>query len=259
MLPNHSHSQSHPHLLILSKFVSRFPDQPNQTATQLPTWKCFQKSFAKLKKSSGDQNRTQKSDPKMDFHNGEPLFFGLQSWNSTHELVQKKHQLAPWTWCRAVRSKKSTFQLLCARRRPRLEPTMHPGVIGAWNNDGNGDLQKSQQCVIETINVCKKHDRFFSPFEFTDVHWISPTLSANRLAFRTSILGCHNLPIPSSQLLRLTRGSAPTRLWVLPRGAPAGSKQCEMWTHGVGENDSAIRWKCALCKPPNKMFHTLGR
>ena len=68
---------------------------------------------------------------------------------------------------RAVRSKKSTLQLLCARRRPRLEPTMHPGVTG---NDGNGDLQKSQQCVIETINVCKKHDRIFSPFEFTESH-----------------------------------------------------------------------------------------
>lgn len=90
MLPNHSHNQSHPHLLILSQFVSRFPDQPNQTATQLPTWKCFQKSFAKVKKSSGDQNRTQKSDPKIDFHNGDPLF------------LDSNHEILPMNWCKII-------------------------------------------------------------------------------------------------------------------------------------------------------------
>ena len=166
MLPNHSHNQSHPHLLILSQFVSRFPDQPNQTATQLPTWKCFQKSFAKVKKSSGDQNRTQKSGPKIDVHNGEPLFLGLQSWNSTHELVQNNHQLAPWTWSR------------CQIKKIHAPTTLRPSKAPSWTNHASRcDWQWWQWWSSKVTAVCHwNHKRlqktwsYFSPFEFTESH-----------------------------------------------------------------------------------------
>lgn len=166
--------------------------------------------------------------------------------------MQNNHQLAPWTWCRAVRSKKSTFQLLCARRRPRLEPTMHPGVTG---NDGNGDLQKSQHCVIETINVCKKHDRIFSPFEFTESH---PLFLRIDWHFERKFWGVttSQSPVPNcfdSRGVLRQQDSGFFHAGHLPgqNNVKCEPTALEKTIRRFAEN--------ALSKPPNKMFHTLGR
>ena len=110
---------------FLSHFV-RFADQPNQTATQLPRWKCFQKSFAKviIYYHLADENRM----PALALGKFYPWIGAMGN-----------HQVAPWTWCRAVQKIHApTGSNYSAPKAPSW--TMQPGVIGNDANDGSGDL-----------------------------------------------------------------------------------------------------------------------
>ena len=97
---------------------------------------------------------------------------GCQPWlleNFTHELVQ--WVITRWHLGHGVAlSKKSTLQPAptTLRRRPRLEPCSP--VWLAMMQMMVAVIFKSQQSVIETTNMCKKHDVFVPPFEFTEFH-----------------------------------------------------------------------------------------